>query len=154
MGAAIVDGHDLDVQVIPAAVGILVVDAGIREVHLLVEVRQVVLTSPFLDFVLVTVEVAVVVGAVAIALVQPFLVLTLELVVENDAINPRAPLFQVCRFAFERAIDLESRSSSRSRVSPRRTSAAPPACGRGDARAGCGPPSSGIPRSHVNQGCA
>jgi hypothetical protein len=101
------DGHDFDVNVIPPPIRILVLDAGIRKMDLLVEVRQVVVTSPFLDLVWVTIGVAVVVVAVAIVLVEPLLVVALELVVENDAIDARPALVQALCFAFERSIDLD-----------------------------------------------
>ena len=44
---------------------------------------------------------SVAVVAVPIALVQPLLVLTLELVVEDDVIDARAALLQALCFAFE-----------------------------------------------------
>src|SRR5206468_12015860 len=90
-----------------AAVDVLVFDPQIREMDLVVEVRQVVLVSPRLDLAAIAVGMAVVVITVAIALVQPRLVLTLELVVEDDAIDPRAALFQALCFTFERPIDLD-----------------------------------------------
>jgi hypothetical protein len=104
--ATVIDGHDLDIHVVPSPVGILVLDAHVRKMDLLVEVRQVMLASPFFDFVLVTVGMAVVVSAFPITLVQPLLVVALEFVVENDAIDARPALVEALRFAFERAIDL------------------------------------------------
>src|SRR5438067_9062386 len=107
VGAPVMDSYHLEVDVIPAAVRVLVFDAGIREMHLLVEVRQVVLAGPFLDLMCIAIGVAVVVVAVAIARVQPLLVVALELVVEDDAIDARAALPQAFGFAFEGAIDLD-----------------------------------------------
>jgi hypothetical protein len=51
--------------------------------------------------------VSIVVAAIAIALVQPALVLTLELVVEDDSTNAPATRRQALCFAFVRAIDLD-----------------------------------------------
>ena len=66
--------------------------------ELVIEVRQVVFERPVADFVCGAVRVAVVVVAVAIALVQPLLIVTLELVVEDDAIDTRAALQQAFGF--------------------------------------------------------
>jgi hypothetical protein len=100
------DGHDFDVNVVPPPILVLVLDAGIREMDLLVEVRQVVLASPCLNLVWVSIGMAVVVVSVAITLVEPLLVVALELVVQNDALDSRTALLQTLRLAFERAIDL------------------------------------------------
>lgn len=105
--APVVDGKHLDVYVVPPSVGVLVLDAPIREMNLLIEVRQVVLTRPFLYLVRVAIGVTVVIVAVAIAFVQPLLVVALELVVQDDAIDAGAAVLQALRFAFERAIDLD-----------------------------------------------
>ena len=99
--------RDLDIVVVPAPAGFLVFDAQIGEVHLVIEVRQVVLARPFADLVVGPIGVSVVIGTVAIALVEPLLVLTLELVVENDPFDARITLRQPLRRAFVRAIDLE-----------------------------------------------
>jgi hypothetical protein len=107
VSATVVDGQDLDIPVVAAAVDFLVFDPQIRKMDPLVEVRQVVLVSPLLDLAAIAVGMAVVVITVAIALVEPRLVLTLELVVEDDAIDPRAALFQALGFTFERPIDLD-----------------------------------------------
>ena len=53
------------------------------------------------------IRVPVVVGTVAIPLVEPRLVLALELVVEDDALDASAALRQALSFAFVGAIDLE-----------------------------------------------
>ena len=47
----------LDIYVVVAAVDILVLDPHVREMDLLIEVRQVVLASPFLDLVWLTIGV-------------------------------------------------------------------------------------------------
>ena len=55
MFPAIVDGRDLDILVIPSAIGPFVLDAQIREMNLVSEVREVVLMRPFLDLVSVAI---------------------------------------------------------------------------------------------------
>ena len=62
---------------------------------------------PPLDLAAIAVGMAVVVITVAIALMESRLVLTLQLVVEYDAIDPRAAPFQALCFTFERPIDLD-----------------------------------------------
>src|SRR3989442_4841659 len=96
--AAVMDGHDLDVHVVPPPGRVLVLDARIREMNLLIEVRQVVLTRPFLYLVRVAVGVTVVIVAIAITFVQPLLVVALELVIQHDAIDSPGPLLQALRF--------------------------------------------------------
>jgi hypothetical protein len=69
VSATVVDGQDLDIPVVAAAVDFLVFDPQIRKMDPLVEVRQVVLVSPLLDLAAIAVGMAVVVITVAIALV-------------------------------------------------------------------------------------
>jgi hypothetical protein len=90
-GPAVVDGGDLDVLMVPASVELLVLDAHVGEMDLLVEVGQVVFKRPGLNLVLVAVGVSIGILSVPIALMQPPLVLTLELVVQDHSINVRAP---------------------------------------------------------------
>ena len=104
--AVVLRGH-LDVLVIPTVVGVPILDAQVGEVHLVIEVREVVFIGPRADFLIGPIGVSVVIRAVAIPFVQPGLVLTLELVVEHDAVNPRATLGQALCCALVRAIDLE-----------------------------------------------
>jgi len=59
MAAAIVNRRDLDVDAIPASIRQFVLDAQVREVDLLVEVRQLVLQRPLLDLSVVTIWPAV-----------------------------------------------------------------------------------------------
>ena len=106
VGASIMDGDDLDVLVVAAAVDLLVFDPQVGEMDLLVEVREVVFERPFLDLPRVAIRVAVVVVAVPIALVQPLLVLALELVVQDDAFDVRVALVQALRDAQIRLVDL------------------------------------------------
>jgi hypothetical protein len=65
-----VHGGHLDVFVARAAVHILVLDAHVREVHLVVEVRQLVLPRPGRDLDRVTVRTAVAVPPVPVALLR------------------------------------------------------------------------------------
>jgi hypothetical protein len=102
VGAAVVLGRHLDVVVFPPAVGFLVLNAEVREIKLVVEVRQVVFQRPLADFSRGAIRVAVVVVALAIPLVQPLLVVTLELVVENDVIDTRAALVKTLGLTFVR----------------------------------------------------
>jgi hypothetical protein len=111
-------GRDLDVAVVPTPVRFLVFNADVREMHLVIEVRQIVFVGPLSDLVRGSIGVAVVVIAVAIAFVQPLLVFTLKLVVEDDPIDAGAALQEGVCLAFVRAADLKSCSSSRSRLTP------------------------------------
>jgi hypothetical protein len=102
MGATIVDGQDLDVFVIVAPVN-LVFETHVREVHVSIEVRQIVLECPVLDLSWIAVGAAV---AVAIAFVQPLLVLALELVIEHHSFNARIAFRKPLRDAQVGPVDL------------------------------------------------
>jgi hypothetical protein len=97
-----VDSGDLDIPVIPPAIGLFVFDPHVWEVDLVIEVGEVVVVRPFLDLVSGAIGPPIGVVAVPISPVQPLLVLTLELVVEDDSIDacaalPEAPgLPEVC----------------------------------------------------------
>ena len=69
--------EQLDVLVVFAAID-LVLDAVVREVHLAIEVRQVVLARPVADLVVVAVGSSVAVGSVAVVVLQELLVLALR----------------------------------------------------------------------------
>jgi hypothetical protein len=105
--AAIVRGDDLNVLVVFQAVSVPIFDAQIRKMDLIIKVRQLVFGGPFADLVIGPIRVAVVVIAVPIALMEPALVLPLELVIEHDPLDPRVTLGQPLRGAFVGAIDLE-----------------------------------------------
>ena len=90
--AAIVRRDDLDVLALPAAIRLLVLDAQVREMDLVVEVRQVVFGGPLANLIRRAIRVAVVVVVVLVALVEPALVLALQLVVEDDALDVGAAL--------------------------------------------------------------
>ncbi len=70
MGAAVVDGGDLHVLLPGAPVNVLVLDAHVGEMHLLVEVRQVVLDRPQRDLLGIPIRPPVTVGAALIPLLQ------------------------------------------------------------------------------------
>jgi hypothetical protein len=114
--ASIVDGQHLHVFVPTAAVQLLVFDAQVGEMHLVVEVREVVLERPLRNLLRVAVGVPVVVVALAIPVVQPLLVLALELEIEEDPFDAGVALRQALRLAFERAVDLASRVRVPARV--------------------------------------
>jgi hypothetical protein len=102
-----VDRDNLDIAVIVSPVEFLVFDAQVWKVHLIVEVRKVVLARPLLDFVLVAIGASVAVAAIPVALVQPGLILTLEFVVEDDSPDACAALLKALGFTFVGAIDLD-----------------------------------------------
>jgi len=89
VGAAIVGGQDLDVLMEVASLGLLVLDSQIRKVDLVIEVGKVMRSGPGSNLILGSIRMAVILVAVAIVLVQPFLVVLLELVVEDDSVDPR-----------------------------------------------------------------
>src|SRR5262245_20628302 len=84
MRTSIVLRDHLDVFVASTSVP-LVLDSEIGEVHALVKVRQVVLASPLLDLAFVAIGSPVAVGAAAVVLLQPLLILTLQFLFEDDA---------------------------------------------------------------------
>ena len=85
-GAAIVGREQLDVLMELPAID-LVLDAVVREVHVVVEVRQIVLARPVTDFVLVAAGAAVTVRSVAVVVLQKLLVLALQVLLQNHASN-------------------------------------------------------------------
>jgi hypothetical protein len=102
----VLSGH-LDVLVVQATVSFLILDPYVGEMHLVIEVREVVVERPITDFRFASIGVPVVVRALAIEFMKPRLVLTLELVVEHDSLHACAALGQAVRFAFVRAVDLD-----------------------------------------------
>ena len=97
MRASVVERCDLDVLDVPPAVGPLVFKAQIRKVDVTVEERQIVLVRPLLDLSRIAVRTAVGVRLIAVAIVKELLVLTLQLVVEHDAMNPYVVLRESLR---------------------------------------------------------
>ncbi len=92
MGAAIVLGHDFDVLVPNVPVRIFVLDANVWEMHLLVEVRQVVLARPGRDLGLAAVRAAVAVAIAAIAFLEKALVVAFQLAIQLDPLDARASI--------------------------------------------------------------
>src|SRR5262249_39104471 len=74
---------------------------------LVIEIRQVVLVGPFPDLVIGPIRVAVVIIVVAIALMEPALVLPFELMIQHDPLDPRVTLGEPLPCAFVGAIDLK-----------------------------------------------
>ncbi len=107
MRPAIVRCDDLDVLALPAAIRLLVLDADVGEVELVVEVRQVVFVRPVANLIGRAVGMSVVIVVVLVAFVKPALVLALQFVVEDDALDVRATLHETRLCLFVRAIDLE-----------------------------------------------
>jgi hypothetical protein len=83
VGAAIVRREQLDVLTELPAID-FVLDAVVGEVHMVVEVRQIVFARPVSDLVLVATGPAVTVGAVSVVLLQELLVFALQVLFEND----------------------------------------------------------------------
>jgi hypothetical protein len=63
----------------------LVFHAVVGEVHLAVKVRQVVLARPVADLAVIAIGSAVAVGPVAVVVLQKFLILALQVLLEDDA---------------------------------------------------------------------
>jgi hypothetical protein len=84
----------------------LVLDAKVREVDPLIEVRELVFVRPPFDLSGVTIRPPVAVGSAAIRLLQPLLILALELILEDDSANIGALVAEPFVFADVRAIDL------------------------------------------------
>ena len=84
MSAAAVRREQFDVLVVLATVD-LVLDAVIREMHLVIEVRQVVVARPVADLVFAAVRSSIAVRSVAVMFLQELLVLAYEIPLEDDA---------------------------------------------------------------------
>lgn len=106
VSASIVQGDDLDVTVIPASVRLLVLDAQVGKMHLFVEIWKVMITRPQLNFFRVAIRRSVRIVPITIAFMQPALIVALEFVVEDDAVDACAALCEPLRFAKVGAIDL------------------------------------------------
>jgi len=95
-----------DIQIVFAAVDVSILDLRVRELHVPIPVRQVVLTGPLLDFAGLAIRPSVGVRPATIALVQPLLVLRLQFVVQPHALNLQAPLLELRRVTLVGAMDL------------------------------------------------
>ena len=94
MCASIVRRHHLDVECVIAAVDV-VLDADVRELHLTPAIaRQVVLQGPGPDLVDVAIRAAIAVIALAVPLLKEFLIVRLEFVLQDDAMDVRALVAQ------------------------------------------------------------
>ena len=92
MRASVVRRHDLDVERVVAAVDV-VLDPDVWELHVpLVIAGQVMLLRPAADLLKLAIWPAVTVAPVAIPLLEKLLILGLEFVLEDDAVDVRALL--------------------------------------------------------------
>ena len=106
MGATVMLRHDLDVLEADVPVRIFVLDANVGEMHLVVEVRQVVLTRPSRDLGLAAVRAAVTVAIAAIALLEKALVLALQLAVQLHPLDARTSIAEALGSVQIRSIEL------------------------------------------------
>src|SRR5438067_6210093 len=97
---------DLDILVLTSAVERLVLDAQVGEVDLAIEVRKTVREGPAFDLILVAIRAPVVVVSLAIPLVRPLLIVTLQLVVEHHAFDLSIPGHEAFRNAQIGLVDL------------------------------------------------
>jgi hypothetical protein len=107
MGTAVVQRHYFDVDMLVAAVDILVLNTEVRKMEVAVEKRQAVVVCPPRDLALITIVVAIVVVAVVIMFMEPRLVLALQLVVEDDALDVCVAFLEALGFALVGSIDLD-----------------------------------------------
>jgi hypothetical protein len=106
MRASIVRRHHLDVERAIATVDV-VLNPDVWELHMsLVVARQVVLQGPGSDLFRLAIRPAVTVAPVAIPLLEKLLILGLEFVLQDDAVNVRAVVAQPLGFFEIGAIDL------------------------------------------------
>jgi hypothetical protein len=106
MRAPVVDRDDFDILMIPASVELFVFDPQVREMNLVVEVREVVVARPFLYLVRLAIGPTAALLAVSIPLVQPSLILALELVVEDDSFDACVALGEPLRLLQIGVVDL------------------------------------------------
>jgi hypothetical protein len=99
-------GRDLDILPADIPVHVLVLDANVREVDLLVEVRQGVFVRPLLDLLWRPVRSPVAVRVAPITLLEKALVLAFQLAIELHAQDARLPLLQALGGAEVGAIEL------------------------------------------------
>jgi hypothetical protein len=104
--APIVLGDDLQVLVVLVPVQ-LIFEPDVREMDLLIEVRQVVLVGPACDLPLVTIRSTVAVRPSTIRLLQPFLILALQLGFQDDAPHLGTLVSEALLLSQVGAIDLD-----------------------------------------------
>jgi hypothetical protein len=105
MGASIVLRDHLYVFVMVPSVQ-LIFDAEVREVHGLLEVRQVVFVRPRFNLASVPIRSTIAVWPAAIRLLQPFLILALEFLFEHYPMDFRTGVTETLLFAKVGAIHL------------------------------------------------
>jgi hypothetical protein len=91
------NGEHLDILVIAATVAVFVLDPKVWEVDPIIEVRQLMLPCPCTDFFLVTIWMPVVVVAPRIVLMEPLLIVPLQLVIEHHAVDASALFVKAVR---------------------------------------------------------
>src|SRR5262245_17782624 len=84
VSAPVVGREELDVLMKFPAVD-LVLDSVVGEMHVIVEVPQIVVACPVADLVFITTGSAVTVGTVAVVVLQELLIFPLEVLFEDDA---------------------------------------------------------------------
>jgi hypothetical protein len=82
-----VHGLNLDVLVPCATADVLVLDPHVGKMDVSIEVRQVVLACPFLDLLGVSLRPTVTLGSISIGLLKEALILALQLVVQDGALD-------------------------------------------------------------------
>jgi hypothetical protein len=92
VGAAVVSGHHLDILVTRPSVAAFVLDASVRKVHLVVVIRQLMLTRPASDFLRLSIGPSIAILTAAIPLLKEALVVSLELVIEDHSTHVPALL--------------------------------------------------------------
>jgi hypothetical protein len=106
VGATIVAGHDLEILMTRTAVAVFVLDTGIREPYVPIVVRKLVFPRPPRNLFGLAVRPAVTVFLATIALVEESLIVALQLVVEDDALNSTALFAETLLRALVSAIDV------------------------------------------------
>ena len=84
-----------------------VLDAEVRKVHRVIEVPEVMVACPVFDLARGTIGSSVTVRPAAVSFLEPFLVLALELVLEDDAADVGALFAKPFLFAQVGAIELD-----------------------------------------------
>jgi hypothetical protein len=92
---------------VDAPVDVAILDAGVGEMHLLIEVRQVVLARPVLDLFAAPIRAAVAVSITAIPLLKEALVLAFQLAIELDAKDACSTVLELGSLAEVGTVDLD-----------------------------------------------
>lgn len=106
MGASVMLGRDLDVLPSDIAASVFIFDADVGEMNLIVEVRQLVLTSPLLNLFETPIRSAVAIAIAAIAFLEKALILAFQLPIELHAQNSGIAVLQPLRCLQVGAIEL------------------------------------------------